>query len=220
MICRGILMSVAVSFVLLQGCASSRSSGASRYDWAGVKTIAVAEIRGDVSGEAAKDQLGHYFAIELLDRGYFLVERRSVRAILAEQDFQFSDLTSRRNMARAGEILNAEAILTAAVTVSGEKMAVSAEVLEVESGRVAWAAATEGSSRKTVFTAVGAVLGGLVGWAVAGDDDEEIAGGVTGGTLGGTLGRTLSPGEQKLARKLIGRICGDFPKPRRVRYRD
>lgn len=199
-------------FCGLQGCASSRTARAEHYDWSGLKTIAVAEVRGDVRSEAAKDQVGHYFAIELLGRGYSLVERRSVKAILAEQDFQFSDLTSRRNMAKAGEILNAGAILTAAVTVAGERMAVSAEVIEVESGRVIWAAAREGNRKETVFTVVGAVAGGLVGWAAGGDEEGEIAGGVSGGAVGGTIGQALSPSEQKLGRKLIGRMCNRFPK--------
>jgi TolB-like protein len=208
---RLLVLMLAGLLCVLQGCASSRTARAEQYDWSGLKTIAVAEVRGDVRSEAAKDQVGHYFAIELLGRGYSLVERRSVKAILAEQDFQFSDLTSRRNMATAGEILNAGAILTAAVTVSGERMAVSAEVIEVESGRVIWAAAREGNRKETVFTVVGAVAGGLVGWAAGGDEEGEIAGGVSGGAVGGTIGQALSPSEQKLARKLIGGMCNRFP---------
>ena len=214
---RHLLTLVMIGFVgFLHGCTSSNVSRAAHYDWSKLETIAVARIHGDVTGEAAKDQVSHYFAIDLLDKGYSLVERRTMKAILAEQDFQLSDLTARRNMARAGKILNAEAILTAAVTISGERMAVSAEVIEVESGRVIWAGAKEGNRKETVFTVVGAVAGGLVGWAAGGDDSGEIAGGVSGGAVGGALGQALSPSEQKLARKLIGRMCRSFPRSRRL----
>lgn len=198
--------------LVLSGCSSAKSSVAAGYDLRELNTLAIADIRGNVQGEAALDQVGHFFAVGLLERGYSLVERRSVKALLDEQDFQFSDLTSRRNMSRAGEILNAQAILNAVVTRSGEKMAVSAEAVDVETGRVIWAASTTGDRKETLFTVVGGAIGGLIGWAAGGDDEGEIAGGVAGGATGGVIGRSLSPSEQKLARKLIVKICRRFPR--------
>ena len=60
------------------------------YDFTKVEKVAVVEVSGAVAGDAVKNQIGDFFAMELLKKGYTPVERAQVQTILAEQDFQAS----------------------------------------------------------------------------------------------------------------------------------
>ena len=202
---------MAITLPVLYGCASGKGSVSRGYDFGRLRRIAVVDVEGELESEAAKNQIGHFLTIELLDKGYDLVERRNVKAILAEHDFQSLELTTGEGIARAGRILNVDAILYAIVKPTGEKMSITATMLDVEDGRVLWAGSASGSTRRTVFTAIGAVVGATVGILVGGDDSGKAAGGAAGGVAGGVAGSELSPQKQRLAQKITEKMCRSLP---------
>jgi len=89
---------------LAVGCASGESVIRPGFDFSAIDKVAVVEVTGAIGSEAAKNAIADYFAMELMRRGYIPVERHQVQAILKEQDFQASDLTSNEGAAAAGRL--------------------------------------------------------------------------------------------------------------------
>ena len=193
------------------GCASGESFVKPGYDFGQVDQVAVVEVEGAVRGEAARNQIADFFGMELLVRGYGPVERKQVAALLAEQDFQRSDLTSPEGAARAGRILNVDAILVVNVTTGHEQLAMTAKMLDVEDASLLWSGFGSGGTGKTLATVAGAAVGGAAGAAMGGDRTGAIVGGIAGAVLGGVAGHALTPQEQALARKVVRKVCKDMP---------
>jgi len=97
---------LALVMVCVAGCATGQSYVNPNYDFSKLESVAVVDIEGALRSKAAKDQIATYFEMELLKRGYRVVERNRVEAILAEQDFQASDVTRPEGAVKAGRILN------------------------------------------------------------------------------------------------------------------
>ena len=206
-----------VSVVLLvavlgaAGCASGESFVKRGYDFGRIEKVAVAEVEGAVRGEAAKNQVADYFAMEFMGKGYGVVERRQVQAAIEEQQFQASDLTSREGVARAGEILNVQAIVVVNVATFGEEMTTTAKLIGVEDAELLWIASGTGGTGRTLGTIGGAAVGGTAGAVMGGSTGGRIAAGVAGAVLGGVAGRALSPQEMALARKMVRKACKGLP---------
>jgi hypothetical protein len=170
-------------------------------------------VTGRVYGEAVKNQISNLFTMALMKKGYTFIERKDVKAILKEQEFQASDLTTDIGAAKAGQILNVPAVMMIDIpTYKGEKMEMSAKLIDVENGTILWMGSGEGKTGKTLSTLVGAGLGAAAGAVLAGGDSgDRIVGGVIGGVVGGVAGNALSPDQTKQVKKVVAKVVKDFP---------
>jgi hypothetical protein len=197
------------------GCASSQaeSQAVVGYDFSGLEKIAIVEVTGRVYGDAVKNQISNLFTLELMKKGYRFIERKDIKSILKEQEFQASDLTTDAGAAQAGKILNVPAVMLIEIPeYKGEKMKMSAKIIDVEDGTILWVGTGSGSTGKTLSTIVGAGIGAAVGAAVAGgDSSDRVIGGVIGGVAGGVAGNVLSPDQEKQVKKIIAKVAENLP---------
>jgi hypothetical protein len=209
--------SVAVLLVALAvaGCASSQgeSQAVAGYDFGQIDKIAIVEVTGRVYGEAVKNQISNLFTMELMKKGYKFIERKDIKTILKEQEFQASDITTDEGAARAGKVLNVPAVMLIDIPkYQDEKMEMSAKLIDVEDGTILWIGTGTGNTGKTLATITGVVAGAALGAAVGGHDtNDRVIGGVIGGVVGGVAGNALSPDQEKLVRKVIPKVVASLP---------
>ena len=213
---RAVCASVLLVALAAAGCASSHgeSYAATGYDFSNLDKVAIVEVTGRaIYGEAAKNQIANMFVMELMKKGYTVVERSQVKTILKEQEFQASDLTSDQGAAKAGQILNVPAVLTIDIPKYGnEKMSMSAKLIDVQSAAILWIGSGEGSTGKTAATVLGAVGGAALGAVLGGGDTgDRVTGGVIGGVVGGVAGNMLSPDQAKQVRKVVAKVAESLP---------
>lgn len=206
-ICLNVLL-ISVLFVI--GCSKGESYVRAGYDFSQLNKIAVVDVAGVVQGDTAKNQIADFFGMELLKKGYEVVERAQVQALLDEQDFQSSDLTRADDAAKAGRILNVPVVLVANIPMYQEEMNMTAKMVNVEDASILWMGSASGSTGKTLATIFGAAAGAAAGVAVGGEGDQVI-GGVIGGVLGGVAGNALSPQQSENLQKLTKKMCKDLP---------
>jgi uncharacterized membrane protein len=199
---------IALLFVI--GCSKGESYVRAGYDFSGLTKVAVVEVAGVVEGDTAKNQIADFFGMELLKKGYTVVERAQVQALLDEQDFQASDLTMADDAARAGRVLNVPVVLVANIPKYDEEMNMTAKMIDVEDASILWMGSASGTTGKTLATIFGAAAGAAAGATVAGDG-SEVVGGVIGGVLGGVAGNALSPQQAENLQKLTKKMCKDLP---------
>ena len=200
--------------LLVSGCATGTGESFVRtgYDFSHLDKVAVIEVSGAVRGEAAKNQIGDFIAMELLKKGYTPVERAQVQALLKEQKFQATDVTSTEGAVRAGRILNVPAVLLVNIPTYKEEMNLTIKMIDVEDGGILWLGSGSGRTGKTLSTILGAAAGAAGGAVVAGgDSDDRVLGGVIGGVLGGVAGHALSPQQAVQVQKIIKKICVELP---------
>jgi len=203
---------LALVVVCVAGCATGQSYVNPNYDFSKLESVAVVDIEGALRSKAAKDQIATYFEMELLKRGYRVVERNRVEAILAEQDFQASDVTRPEGAVKAGRILNVGALMVVNIPNFGEEISMSAKILNAEDGEILWIGEGTGGTGRTLATIAGATVGAVGGIAAGGSRSGKVVGGVAGGILGGVAGRALSPQEQRAAQKIIqNKVCKKLP---------
>lgn len=196
------------------GCASSKgeSYAMAGYDFAGLDRVAIVEVTGAPYGDAIKNQIAGMFQMELLKRGYGVIERKDVQAVLKEQEFQASDITTSQEAAKAGEILNVPAVMLISIPKYKDKMTITAKMVEVETGTVLWLGNATGDTGKGLATFVGAAAGAAVGAVAAGGDTgDRVLGGVLGGVVGGVAGNALSPDQEEQVRKVVADVCEGMP---------
>jgi len=200
------------------GCASGESYVRQGYDFNGLRRIAVTDVQVGSGGEALRNFIGDLFSSELLRKGHNPLERRQVKAILSEQEFQETDFTSPDGAARLGRIRNVDAILVVNVPeFDDESISMTAKLLGVEQADLLWAGSGSGQTGCNVCTVVGAAVGGAVGWLIGGNESGKKATAAGGAVVGGVGGRELSPQKEKLARKVVRKIMRNFPShPRRL----
>ncbi len=198
------------SLLLLAGCASEKAESYTRagFNFAQVDKVAVVEVSGQVRGNAVKNQIADFFAMELLKKGYSPIERKQVQAILEEQDFQASDITTNEGAARAGRILNVPVVMLVNIPTYKEEMNMTAKLINVEDGSILWLGSGSGSTGKTFGTILGAAAGAVAGSQVGNGRTE---GAVIGGVLGGVAGRALSPQQAEQVQKLIKKVTENLP---------
>ncbi|MDH7599750.1 MAG: CsgG/HfaB family protein [Sedimentisphaerales bacterium] len=201
--------------LMAAGCSSERAESVagvdadlSKYD-----SVAIVDISGAVYGDAVKNQISDFFAMELMRKGYRVVERARVQKLLEEQKFQASDLTSNEGAARAGRILNVPAVLMVSIPkYENERLSMTAKLIDVEQGNIIWIGEGSGTTGKTMSTIVGAAAGAILGGAVAGNDSSDrTIGAIAGGVLGGVAGNALSPEMEEQVKKVVQKVCKDLP---------
>ena len=203
-----------LSVLVAGGCASQKGESYARagFNFATLEKVAILDVSGAVRGDAAKNQIGDFFAMELIKRGYTPVERSEVQKLLKEQEFQASDITSDAGAAQAGEILNVPAVMLVNIPTYKEEMNMTAKIINVQDGGILWVGSASGSTGKTLSTILGAAAGAAAGVAVAGgDSSDRVAGGIIGGVLGGVAGNALSPQQAEQVQKLIKKLCEEMP---------
>jgi outer membrane lipoprotein SlyB len=191
--------------VSLWGCSSAESYSRQGYDFGQLDRVAVVDVVGPVGGEAAKNQIADFFAMELLKKGYSPIERSQVQILLNEQKFQASDVTSKEGVARAGQILNVPVVFFINIPKFKEDFSMTAKMVDVENGSILWMGSGEGTTGKTLATIAGAAAGAVIGVVTTGRDDQ-VFGGIAGGVLGGAAGNLLTPNQEKAIRKLTVKI--------------
>jgi len=212
---RAVCVSVLLMAMTVAGCASSHaeSQAALGYNFGSLDRVAIVEVTGRIYGDAAKNQIASMFTMELMKKGYTVVERSQVKAILKEQEFQASDLADPQGAAKAGQILNVPAVMMIDIPKYGnEKINVTAKLVDVQTGAILWLGSGDGSTGKTAATIVGAVGGAALGAVLGGGDTgDRVAGGVIGGVVGGVAGNMLSPDQEKQFRKVVAKVAQSLP---------
>lgn len=211
---RTVCIYVLLAGLVVGGCATGKGESYSRagFNFAALDKVAVLEVSGSVHGDAVKNQIGDFFVMELLKRGYTPVERAKVQALLKEQEFQTSGVTSDQDAAKAGRVLNVPAVLIVNIPTYKEEINMTAKIISVEDGGILWAGSASGSTGKTFSTILGAAAGAAIGATVAGGDTrDKVAGGIIGGVLGGVAGQALSPQQAEQVQKIIKKLCESMP---------
>ena len=207
---------VVLALLFAAGCATGESFVDRSYDFSQVEKVAIVEVAGAVGGEVAKNAVADFFVIELLKKGYAPVERKQVHDVLKEQEFQASDLTTAEGAARAGRILNVSAVLVANIPEYGQKINMTAKLIDVETARIIWAGSGSGSTGRMLATLGGGLLGAAGGSALGGGRSGKIVGGIAGGAVGGAAGYALTPQERNVLKKVIRKTCRDLPSASRA----
>jgi len=212
---RTVLVGGLLVMLAAAGCASSRaeSQAVAGYNFANIDRIAIVEVTGRIYGEAVKNQISNLFTIELMKKGYKFIERKDIKTLLKEQQFQASDVTSDVGAARIGKVLNVPAVMLIDIPkYGGGKMEMSAKIVDVEDATILWIGTGSGSTGKSLSTLVGAAAGAALGAAVAGGSSgDRVIGGVIGGVAGGVAGNVLAPEQEAVVKKVIAKIVESLP---------
>ena len=191
------------------GCASGESFARTGYDFSKVTKVAVVDVTGKVGSEGVKNQISDFFVMEFLRKGYAPVERNQVQALLAEQDFQHSEVTSHENAAEIGQLLNVAAVVVVNVGKYDDEITMTAKMIDVTDASILWMGSGTGQTGGWLFT-LGGAAAGAIGGATVGGDNADI-GAVAGGVLGATAGQAMSPQTATQAREVIKKICESLP---------
>ena len=207
------LFLLSVGLLVVGGCAATGESYVREgFDFSNIDKVAIVEVSGAVYGEPAKNQISDFFAMELLKKGYVPVERAQVQALLKEQKFQASDITSPKGIAKAGRILNVSTVMLVNIPTYSEQMNMTAKMLDVEDASALWIGSGSGRTGKTLATIFGAAGGAAAGAEIAGDDSSsKTVGAIAGGVLGGVAGNALSPQQSEQVQKIIKKMCRNLP---------
>lgn len=202
-----------VAVACAAGCQATAGKGftAAKLHAGAVKSVAVTQVQGVFASPGARGQIADLFNIELGRKGYRVIDRIQMEAILAEQKFQSSDYTTPEGRARMGRILNVDAIVAVDVLEYGEKISMSAKLIDVEDAQILWLQVGHGRTGRMLATVGGAVVGGAAGVAVGGDTGGRVVGGLAGAGLGGVIGHTLSRQELEQAQKVVEKMCESLP---------
>ena len=199
-------------FVGVSGCSTGQGQARVGYDFGKIHKVAVVSVEGKLRGKAARNQVADFFMLELMKKGYMLIERSQIESLLEEQKFQASDVTTNEGAARAGRVLNVPAVIIVNIPKFKEDMNLTAKMIDVEDASILWIASGEGSTGQTLSTLLGAAAGAVGGMAVAGDESSsQVIGGVAGGIAGGAIGRALAPQTAKKVQEVIAKMCQSLP---------
>lgn len=209
---RTVCVCVLLATMIVGGCASSKGESYSLvgFNFAELDKVAILEVDGAVRGDTVKNQIGTFFEIELIKRGYSPIARSEIQGLLKELEFQASDITSATGAAAAGKVLNVPAVMIINIPKYKEEMTMTAKLINVEDARILWIGTGSGTTGKTFATIFGAVAGAAVGVAVAGEGDQ-FAGGLIGAVVGGVAGQALSPQQSEQVKKVIAKVCESMP---------
>ena len=208
------VLTLLAAAVILSGCTTGESYYRPDYNFSAIDKIAVVNVVGPVGGEAARNQIGDFFVMELIQRGYNPIERAQVHELLKEQQFQASSVTTDEGAAEAGRILNVPVVMLINVPKFGDDIQVSAKMIEVETGSILWIGNASGSANKTLGTILGAAAGAAIGHSAAGSGNKT-EGAIIGGAVGGLAGNMLTPDTAAKMREITKKVCKDMP----ARYR-
>jgi len=205
---------VLTMLVVGAGCARGSSYVKQGYDFGRLNKVAVVEVTGANSNIAVQNEVADLFAMELLKRGYDVVERTQVEKILEEQEFQTSGVTSALDPVQMGRILNVDAIVIANVAALGEQISMTAKMTDVETGSLLWIGEGTGKVTSGAGTLAGALIGAGAGAAIGHQvkvGTGTTVGAIGGGLAGGIAGHTLEPTVAQALRKVVAKVARRMP---------
>jgi len=197
----------------LSACSSASSYVRPGYDFQSVGKVACI-VTTNAGSLAQKREIADLFAMQVLMKGYDVIDRANIEDLEKEAAFQnTSGITSAEGRAKLA-IHNVSTVILSNVTQMGEDISLTAKMVDVETGTIVWTGEGTGSLKSWLGPAgvgllgagVGAVTGGLIGGR-----QGAIIGGVAGGAGGGVAGGALSPSMAKLMRKVITKTCRGLP---------
>ena len=194
-----------IAVLLICGCRSQQeSSFRAGYDFSAVNKVAIVSVEGAVPSEVAKDEIANFFAIELLEQGYAPMGRAQVRASLAEQETEdeLIDLTTPEGAVAAGLILDVPAVLTIRIPHFGEKISVTATMIDVEDGSILWLANGTGKGARSFSS--------IFGSKSSRSEDEGLLGPIMGDVMGASE-EPLTPEDAERAQRIIRKMCRSLP---------
>lgn len=202
-----------VAAFLLAGCTKASSFSKAGYDFNQINKLAVAEVTGAKGDIGAQNEVADLFTIELGKRGFGIVERKQVDTILKEQQLQQGTTTSEVDRVKLGEVLNVQAIMIVNIPIVGEKVDLTAKLVDVKTGDVLWAGEGTGNTKSGVVTVAGALVGAAAGAAIGHQVSGHGAavGAIGGGLAGGIGGYMLEPSEAATLRKVVRKVCEGLP---------
>ena len=198
---------LAIVGLLIGGCASSQDTSARmiEYDFTGVDKVAIVAVEGAIVSEAAKVQIADLFSIELLNKGFAPVGRTQVKAQLLEQEADWESLTTTETAVQAGLVLDVPAVLAIRVPHFGEKISVTAQMINVEDGSTLWLASGSGRGVRS--------LSNMFGFSRRDEVDDPTLSDVPPGPrpLGGPPNLPLTPEEADKTQIIVKRMCRSLP---------
>ena len=209
-----------VPVVFMAGCASAEGTIRAGYDFSKLDRLAVVQVTGAVGGEGA-NTVADLLGAEFMARGYTMVERQNVQALLTEHNFQASNVTTKEGAVQAGQILNVRGLVVVNVNEFNENISLTARIIDAEDGGWAWTASGEGTTGRTLLTIAGAAVGAIAGAATFGHYGHHhhhyyggtgtLVGAAAGGALGGVGGYAIAPKQLSQTRKIIKKMCDTLP---------
>ncbi len=196
--------------LIVAGCATTDHVVSPAFYEKPLEQVAVIEVSGDIRGDANRNQVSDFFAMEMMRKGYRVMERERVQKLMAEQDLQQSGRTSQDAAAQIGKLLNVPAVVMLDVNVSGDKLSLTGRMVDVDTGEVLWIGTGRSGSGRTFARIGGAVGGALLGSQVGGGRGRSIAIG-TGGVLGGAAGDAMAPQTARVVQRTIKQMVEEIP---------
>jgi len=198
----------------LGACATVQGQGFVKpgLDVSGIHRIAVVEGNTATFNSQVRQTLVDAMTMEFFRRGWVVVDRSNVQTAINELNFQNSDMASQDDRRSLGNFLNVDAIVIVNIAKSGEQLAITARMMDVETGKLLWMGSGEGAVNSTSSVLAGAILGTAVG-AMAGHNmgDNASVGAIAGGIAGGAIGRGMSPSQLQNAKRVVARVCETLP---------
>ena len=133
---RGIATAAAGMGLFLAGCTSGSGFTKEGVDFAQMSRIAIVQVTGAAGHEAAQNHVGDVFAMEFLRRGFDVVERHQMQTILAEQQFQRTEVTP-TDAVELGRILNVRGVVIVNVPEYDDVISMTAKLISAALGRFA-----------------------------------------------------------------------------------
>lgn len=196
--------------VMAVGCTSVETYTNPNYQFGSIAKVAIVDVTGRLD-EGSRNQIGDFFTMGIMKKGYSVIERQQVKQMLAEQQFQQGDITTNQDAARAGRVLNVPAVVLVNMSELAEEMMLTAKLIDVETAEITWVGSVSGSTGRTVATVAGGAAGVAAGVALGGSSSGRLVGGVAGGAVGALGARALTPSEISHVRKMANKITLEFP---------
>jgi len=213
--CQKMKLAVVFSIVLLlAGCAAGSSFVRPGYDFRSLGKVGVVVSESPAVNSGQRKELADLFAMDLLQRGFDVVDRSNLSQLFDEQIFRNeSDIASPEGRSQL-RIHNISGMVVVNVSELGQRISMTAKLIDVDSGSLLWMGEGTGDLKRGLTTLTGLVAGSATGAGVgsaAGGPSGTRIGGVAGAATGGIVGYGLEPNEAQLARRVIKKICRDLP---------
>ncbi|OGF48759.1 MAG: hypothetical protein A2231_13280 [Candidatus Firestonebacteria bacterium RIFOXYA2_FULL_40_8] len=165
--------------VFLAGCSSQRVATRKDYNFANIKRVAILGFSSHMDYRNSGDVVADGFVLQLMNRGFKVVERNKINSILSEQQLATMNKLDEETVKKVGKILGVDAILTGSVIKYIEdkktviyyndkdgapasqsnlqlaEISVSARLFDVETGEIVWS----GSDHDSGFEISDAIFG-------------------------------------------------------------
>lgn len=207
----------ALAAATLAACAKTTASGAynQNFDFGKLDRVAVIKVVGPFRNQGQPNQIATLMNQFLLQKGFSPVERQQIVEVLAETEFQDSQITTANGAASFGKVLNVDAVILANIPKFGSEMSMSTQMIDVQTGSILWSATGTARTGEALGTAAGAILGAVVAAgassALGGGSSTNTLSGLAGGAAGGIAGQALAPQREEQVAKLLAKLFESFP---------